>query len=159
MAPAATPLSPAQLDPFVPAFLARFAAPHAAALTAPQLAATGQLLAAAANKRGADLAPFLDGDLPRFWTEVVANGEVALATRVVGVRVWSWVAKGLVVRSDERGYEMVERVLGLMRGGEGRLAREGAAGLGLVVDERDGVLSKENKAVVRVSAGCQEWKR
>ena len=151
IAPAATPLHPCQLEPLVPAFLSRYDAAQSAQITDARLNAAGQLLGAAVNKRGADLADLIDHDLPSLWETVITNEQVALSTRAVGLRLWSWVAKGLVVRSDQRGFDMVEKVLGLMERGPARLAKEGATNLGLIVDERDGVFSKENKAIIRVS--------
>lgn len=58
------------------------------------------------------------------------------------------IAKGLIVRSDQRGYAMIERLLALFQDAE--LAPAAAASLGTIAEEKDGVLSKENAAVIRV---------
>lgn len=94
-----------------------------------------------------------------------------MAQRKLGLRVCTWVsaifpllpgtptdadnvifaqiAKGLVVRSDERGYALVEKILGLFSDAE--LGSSAAAALGVIADDSDRVLSKENFAVIRVS--------
>lgn len=59
------------------------------------------------------------------------------------------IAKGLIVRSDQRGYAMIEHLLALFQDAE--LAPAAAASLGTIAEEKDGVLSKENAAVIRVS--------
>lgn len=53
-----------------------------------------------------------------------------------------------MVRSDQRGYAMVDRLLELFQDPE--LATAAAASLGVIAEEKDGVLSKENSAVIRV---------
>lgn len=59
------------------------------------------------------------------------------------------IAKGLVVRSDERGFSLVERILALFSDAE--LGPDAAAALGVIAEDNDRVLSKENFAVIRVS--------
>jgi hypothetical protein len=59
------------------------------------------------------------------------------------------IAKGLVVRSDERGYALVDKILTLFS--DEVLGSDAAAALGVIAEENDRVLSKENFAVIRVS--------
>ena len=59
------------------------------------------------------------------------------------------VTKGLVVRSDERGYAFVDRILSLFT--DSQLGSDAAAALGIIAEDSNRVLSKENFAVVRVS--------
>lgn len=61
----------------------------------------------------------------------------------------SQIAKGLVVRSDQRGYDMVIKILELFH--DAALGRDAATALGVIAEEGDRVLSKENFAVIRVS--------
>lgn len=59
------------------------------------------------------------------------------------------IAKGLIVRSDQRGYDAVDNILSLMNDPE--LGQDAAAALGVIAEESDRVLSKENFSVIRVS--------
>lgn len=58
------------------------------------------------------------------------------------------IAKGLVVRSDQRGYDAVGKIVDFFH--DPVLGRDAAAALGVVADEGDRVMSKENYAVIRV---------
>ncbi|KAM0786372.1 hypothetical protein ACM66B_001840 [Microbotryomycetes sp. NB124-2] len=112
-----------------------------------QLSATLHLLGSSVNKRADDLSGFLQEDVTRFWEKHVADSSQETMSRVVALKVCAWVAKALVVRSDQRGYDIVSRILGLFN--EGAIAREAAACLGTIADEQDRVLSKENFAVIK----------
>lgn len=68
---------------------------------------------------------------------------------ITSMRCHSQVAKGLVVRSDQRGYDFVLQILDLFR--DPVLSRDAATALGVIAEESDRVLSKENFAVLRVS--------
>lgn len=61
------------------------------------------------------------------------------------------IAKGLITRSDQRGYDAVDQIITLLH--DPLLGRDAAAALGIIGDEEDRVLSKENFAVIRVSGG------
>ncbi|GAA6016857.1 hypothetical protein JCM11491_001829 [Sporobolomyces phaffii] len=96
---------------------------------------------------------FLDDDLQAFWNEnVIADDATSKRTRLAGLRVASWIAKGLVVRSHERGYKMVDALVELMGHADGDLTRHAARELGVIADadDRDRVLSKENFSVIRL---------
>lgn len=58
------------------------------------------------------------------------------------------IAKGLVVRSDQRGYDAVGKIVDFFH--DPVLGGDAAAALGVVADEGDRVISKENYAVIRV---------
>ncbi|GAA5932916.1 hypothetical protein JCM3775_005263 [Rhodotorula graminis] len=113
-----------------------------------QLVAVLHLLANSVNKRAQDVPDFIEQDLPAFFDAHVAPSSSPGVTRRTALRVWIWVAKGLIVRSDARGYAMVERVLALFR--DETLGRTAAASLGAIAEEKDGVLAKDNFAVIRL---------
>ncbi|BGP41533.1 hypothetical protein JCM10450v2_005582 [Rhodotorula kratochvilovae] len=113
-----------------------------------QLAAVVHLLANSVNKRAQDVPEFIDQDLPAFFDAHVASSSSPEPTRRAALRVWTWAAKGLIVRSDQRGYAMVERVLALFH--DPTLGRAAAASLGVIAEEKGGVLGKENFAVIRL---------
>lgn len=54
------------------------------------------------------------------------------------------------MRSDQRGYTMVDQLLDLFHDSE--LGRTAAASLSVIAEDKDRVLSKENFAVIRVSS-------
>lgn len=59
------------------------------------------------------------------------------------------IARGLVVRSDNRGYDWVKRMLSLFP--DDHLGRHAARALGVIGgDDSDELLSKRNHAVVKV---------
>ncbi|GAA5902120.1 hypothetical protein JCM8208_002481 [Rhodotorula glutinis] len=113
-----------------------------------QLVAVLHLLANSVNKRAQDVPDFIEQDLPAFFDAHVAPSSSPDVTRRTALRVWIWVAKGLIVRSDARGYAMVERVLALFH--DETLGRTAAASLGAIAEEKDGVLGKDNFAVIRL---------
>ncbi|GAA5841768.1 hypothetical protein JCM9279_003101 [Rhodotorula babjevae] len=113
-----------------------------------QLVAVLHLLANSVNKRAQDVPDFLEQDLPAFFDAHVAPASSPDVTRRTALRVWIWAAKGLIVRSDARGYAMVERVLALFH--DETLGRTAAASLGAIAEEKDGVLAKDNFAVIRL---------
>lgn len=67
---------------------------------------------------------------------------------MLAIEIWTWIVKGLVVRSDSRGYRLLDRLCGLWdeKGGG---AREVARLTGILVDEADGL---KEFAVVMVSS-------
>ncbi|GAA5990089.1 hypothetical protein JCM10908_005818 [Rhodotorula pacifica] len=113
-----------------------------------QLAATVHLLGSTINKRAQDLADFLDTDVDGFFRSTVSSSSTPTTPRRSALRAYSWIAKGLIVRSDQRGYAMVERILDLFHDSE--LNTAAAASLGVIAEEKDGVLGKENAAVIRL---------
>ncbi|TKA55992.1 hypothetical protein B0A53_01695 [Rhodotorula sp. CCFEE 5036] len=113
-----------------------------------QLAATVHLLGSTVNKRAPDLADFLDSDVESLYRSTIASASAPAAQRRSALRAYSWIAKGLIVRSDQRGYAMIEHLLALFQDAE--LAPAAAASLGTIAEEKDGVLSKENAAVIRL---------
>jgi DNA repair/transcription protein MET18/MMS19 len=59
------------------------------------------------------------------------------------------ITKGLIVRSDQRGYDAALKILELFH--DPVLGRDAATALGVIAEEGDRVLSKENFAVIRLS--------
>lgn len=116
----------------------------------------------------ADVGGFIDEDLPRFFSDEVKDASKPLAARRSALRVYTWVrsetpivqacsktdetrpqiAKGLIVRSDERGYAMVDQLLDLFH--DSKLGRAAATSLSVIAEDKDRVLSKESFAVIRV---------
>lgn len=96
-----------------------------------------------------DAGDFLDRDLKTFWTTRIVDASVHSATRKAALRAWSWITKGLIARSDPRGYDAVTAILGLFL--DPVLGRDSATALGVIADDSDRVLSKENFAILRVS--------
>ncbi|BGP09496.1 hypothetical protein JCM10049v2_005369 [Rhodotorula toruloides] len=113
-----------------------------------QLVAVLHLLSNSVNKRAQDVGEFIDEDLPRFFSESVKDASKPLAMRRSALRVFTWVAKGLIVRSDQRGYTMVDQLLDLFHDSE--LGRTAATSLSVIAEDKDRVLSKENFAVIRL---------
>ncbi|SCV70456.1 BQ2448_1850 [Microbotryum intermedium] len=111
-----------------------------------QQIANVHLLGSLVNKRASELAPFFEKDLTTFWTEQVESAQSP--TRAIALRTWSWIAKGLIVRSEQRGYDMVLKIVGLFD--DEVLGNAAAQALGVIADESDQVLSKENFAVLRL---------
>lgn len=62
----------------------------------------------------------------------------------------AWVSRGLVTRSDQRGFAFAEKLLSLCK--DTNFGFVAARAVGLVAEDKDGLLTKENHAVVRVSA-------
>ncbi|GEM08663.1 DNA repair/transcription protein [Rhodotorula toruloides] len=130
------------------AFLRSFLARSLVSQNEIQLVAVLHLLSNSVNKRVQDVGEFVDEDLPRFYAENVKDGSKPLAVRRSALRVYTWVAKGLIVRSDQRGYPMVDQLLDLFHDSE--LGRTAATSLSAIAEEKDRVLSKENFAVIRL---------
>ena len=57
--------------------------------------------------------------------------------------------RGLVIRSDSRAYEGVSKIVSLFS--DESLSRDAARTMAILSKENDGVLLKENFAVIRVS--------
>ncbi|KAM0750891.1 hypothetical protein T439DRAFT_325940 [Meredithblackwellia eburnea MCA 4105] len=112
-----------------------------------QLVATVNLLGQTVNKRAQDLSEFLTKDVAEYWDSSVVGGKTDRVRRAA-LRSWAWIAKGLVVRSDQRGYDAVEKILQLFH--DPVLGREAASTLGVIADEGDRIMSKENFAVIRL---------
>ncbi|GAA5985268.1 hypothetical protein JCM10908_002594 [Rhodotorula pacifica] len=89
-----------------------------------------------------DLVDFLETDVDRFFRSTVSSSSTPAAQRRSALRAYSWIAKGLIVRSDQRGYAMVERVLDPSHDLE--LYTAAAASLGVTAEGKDGVLGKGN---------------
>ncbi|BGP33480.1 hypothetical protein JCM10296v2_005284 [Rhodotorula toruloides] len=113
-----------------------------------QLVAVLHLLSNSVNKRAQDVGEFIDEDLPGFFSHSVKDASKPLAMRRSALRVYTWVAKGLIVRSDQRGYTMVDQLLDLFHDSE--LGRAAATSLSVIAEDKDRVLSKENFAVIRL---------
>ncbi|GAA6032143.1 hypothetical protein JCM8097_007094 [Rhodosporidiobolus ruineniae] len=114
-----------------------------------QLQACAWGVASLVNKRvGEDgVKGWLDGDAKGWWEEkVVKEGEES--TRRAALRVWIWLTKSLIVRSDPRGYAFVDLLVELFP--DAVLGKHAATGLGVIAEEGDGVLSKEKAAVIRL---------
>lgn len=68
------------------------------------------------------------------------------------IRAWFWLCKGLMVRNSKQGEELFERarVALFSNTASPYVAKEAAKCTGLVAQSDDGILSKENGAVVRL---------
>ncbi|GAA5866345.1 hypothetical protein JCM8547_000746 [Rhodosporidiobolus lusitaniae] len=115
-----------------------------------QLQACAWGLASLVNKRVGEevVGNFVDEEVWKFVEESVKGEKEEEGRRRKALRVWIWLAKALIVRSDQRGYAFVEQMLELFT--DEKLGRAAATGLGLIAEEGDGVLSKEKGAVIRL---------
>ncbi|GAA5981336.1 hypothetical protein JCM11641_005289 [Rhodosporidiobolus odoratus] len=116
-----------------------------------QFQSSAWLLASLVNKRADDeeVKKFLERDVKKFWEEeVVREEEGGAERRTKAVRVWSWVAKALIVRSSPLGYTFVGQLLDLFT--DEKLGRTAATALGIIAEEGDGVLEKSKNAVIRL---------
>ncbi|SGZ26113.1 BQ5605_C024g09837 [Microbotryum silenes-dioicae] len=104
------------------------------------------LLGSLVNKRAPELVPCFEKDLSTIWTDNIEAGPAS--TRAIALHAWSWIAKGLVVRSEQRGYDMVSKIVELFD--DEVLGNAAAQALGVIADESDQVLSKDNFAVLRL---------
>lgn len=97
----------------------------------------------------AGLGTFLGQTFAAHWEAQVVNEERSIDSRQAGLLITAWIAKGLVLRSDERGYGILSNILDLFTGQDDALAEHAARSLRIIADESDRVLSKENFAVIR----------
>ncbi|KDE05608.1 hypothetical protein MVLG_03980 [Microbotryum lychnidis-dioicae p1A1 Lamole] len=104
------------------------------------------LLGSLVNKRAPELVPCFEKDLSTIWTDNIEAGPASI--RAIALHAWSWIAKGLVVRSEQRGYDMVSKIVELFD--DEVLGNAAAQALGVIADESDQVLSKDNFAVLRL---------
>ncbi|GAA5979071.1 hypothetical protein JCM5350_007056 [Sporobolomyces pararoseus] len=102
------------------------------------------------QEEGEVVREWLEGkEVKEFWElEVIANGGGDLERRKKALRVWTWICKALIVRSDSLGYKMVEQLLSLFK--DPQLGRIAAEQLGVIASESDKVLCKENFSVIRL---------
>lgn len=66
------------------------------------------------------------------------------------IQAVAWVSRGLVTRSDQRGFVFAQKLLSLCE--DANFGFVAARAVGIVAEDKDGLLTKENHAVVRVSA-------
>lgn len=121
-----------------------------------------RLLAASVNKHvgepvPADALAVLDA----FWKHEVAKDEAGVregwtldgvSRHNRAIRAWFWLCKALIVRNSAHGQAFFERARGALLANTASpyVAKEAAKCTGLVAHSEDGVLSKENGAVVRL---------
>ncbi|GAA6059776.1 hypothetical protein JCM10212_001984 [Sporobolomyces blumeae] len=116
-----------------------------------QLRSIAHILSSVVNKRIEQAGPvrdFVENDVRKYWQGTVRDPSKSATVRRVGLRVWIWIAKALVVRSDSLGYEMVEDVIDLFSDPD--LGKSAAEQLAVVAEDSDKVLSKDNFSVVRL---------
>lgn len=117
------------------------------------------LLAATVNKYVPEPVPSdVQELLDSLWTTEVHTSEAALSSsspaqlpsrRSRAIQAWFWIAKALVVRNSPRGQEMVEQARESLFV-DPLAGRDAATALGLVAQTDDGILRKENGAVIRL---------
>jgi DNA repair/transcription protein MET18/MMS19 len=106
-------------------------------------------LAAVFNKSIAEpLQPEAAALLDDFWHSCIEQASADPQRRRIALRIWCWIAKALMTRTSAAAEGMLLRILSLFDTPD--LARDAARGLGLIARTDDGVLSKENGAVVRL---------
>ncbi|CAO1627900.1 unnamed protein product [Jaminaea pallidilutea] len=124
--------------------------------TAAQAEAGYSLLASTLNKRLAEPLPAeVSVLLEDFWREEVSISHSSTVggnrRQVRAIRAWFWMAKALLVRNSKSGQGMVDQACETLFHSENRSAgKEAARALGLVAKADDGILTKENGAVVRL---------
>lgn len=122
-----------------------------------------RLLASSVNKYVVESDSNAVRVIDTFWTQEVARGGENASTKTDwtldgvtrhcrAIRAWFWLCKGLMVRNSPAGQDLFER--GRMElfndTTSGYVAKEAARCVGLVAEDDEGVLSKENGAVVRL---------
>lgn len=60
----------------------------------------------------------------------------------------AWLARGLATRSDARGFAYAEQLLELC--GDPTFGSAAGRAIGVVTEDKDGLLVKENHAIIRV---------
>ncbi|GAA6003750.1 hypothetical protein JCM10207_003581 [Rhodosporidiobolus poonsookiae] len=116
-----------------------------------QLQAGVWLVASLVNKREGEegVKGWLEGEGRKgLWEGEVLDGGKGEERRKRALRIWTWLAKALVTRSSPTGYALVEQLLSLFA--DPVLGRAAATGLGVIAEDGDRVLSKENGAVIRL---------
>jgi len=116
------------------------------------LQASLKLLCSTVNRRAEDFEEFFGEQLDKFWgTEIErgGDGDTSARSRKLAMVMWIWIIKGLVVRSDPRGYTMLDRICGLLKKEDSVLGSWIAKRLALIVDPKDDTLSTKNFAVIK----------
>jgi len=116
------------------------------------LQASLKLLSSTVNRRAEDFEEFFGEQLDKFWgTEIErgGDGDTSARSRKLAMVMWIWIIKGLVVRSDPRGYTMLDRICGLLKKEDSVLGSWIAKRLALIVDPKDDTLSTKNFAVIK----------
>ncbi|POW16262.1 hypothetical protein PSTT_01443, partial [Puccinia striiformis] len=113
------------------------------------LQASLRLLCSTVNRRAEDFEEFFGEQLDEFWNSHIEHGGVyQTRSRKLAIEMWVWIVKGLVVRSDPRGYKMLDRICGLLKE-DVQLGGWIAQRLAVVVDQKDETLSPKNFAVIK----------
>ncbi|KAG0142959.1 hypothetical protein CROQUDRAFT_81546 [Cronartium quercuum f. sp. fusiforme G11] len=106
-----------------------------------------RLLCSTVNRRSPDFPKFFGEELETFWNSEIELGPLSQhQPRMLAIEIWAWIAKGLVIRGDQRGYVLLDRLCGLWTE-EGGGGREVAVLVGILVEEAEEVKSF---AVVKV---------
>ncbi|CAO1622601.1 unnamed protein product [Parajaminaea phylloscopi] len=115
------------------------------------------LLATTVNKHAAEPLPSSIEDLlSSFWSEEVVPARGGHDDRRCrAIWAWFWLTKALLVRNSKSGQVLLEKALDHFLTPQGfsedaYAAKDAARALGLVASDDDGVLSKDNGAVVRL---------
>ncbi|KAA1102014.1 hypothetical protein PGT21_035075 [Puccinia graminis f. sp. tritici] len=113
------------------------------------LQASLRLLCSTVNRRAEDFNHFFGEQLDQFWaSEIEASRLTRPRSRKLAIMMWIWIIKGLVVRSDPRGYTMLDRICGLLKE-DGELKGWIAKRLAVVVDHKDETISPKNFTVIK----------
>ncbi|EGG01162.1 uncharacterized protein MELLADRAFT_111212 [Melampsora larici-populina 98AG31] len=105
-----------------------------------------RLLCSTVNRRCNDFPQFFDEELPSFWKSEIEIGPLTQhQPRILAIEIWIWIIKGLIVRGEQRGYDLLDRLIELWneKGGSGK---EVIRFTGLIVDE---VVGSRNFGVVK----------
>ncbi|WAQ85506.1 hypothetical protein PtA15_6A134 [Puccinia triticina] len=113
------------------------------------LQASLRLLCSTVNRRAEDFEGFFGEQLDQFWASEIETGRLTRArSRKLAIVTWIWIVKGLVVRSDPRGYIMLDRLCGLLKE-DNDLGCWIAKRLTIVVDQKDETISPKNFSVIK----------
>ncbi|KAH9823554.1 Dos2-interacting transcription regulator of RNA-Pol-II-domain-containing protein [Melampsora americana] len=106
-----------------------------------------RLLCSTVNRRCNEFPNFFDEELSSFWRSEIEIGPLTQhQPRMIAIEIWIWIIKGLIVRGEKKGYELLDRFTQLWseKGGSGK---EVARLTGMIVDE---VVGSRNFGVVKV---------
>ncbi|MBW0462588.1 hypothetical protein O181_002303 [Austropuccinia psidii MF-1] len=106
-------------------------------------------LCSTVNRRACDFSEFFDEQLNQFWESEIRPGSLTdHRLRFLALDIWIWVIKGLIVRSDNRAYKLLDRVCKLLRE-ETKFGRWVGHRLCIIVEEEDETLSSQNHGIVK----------
>ncbi|KAI0310724.1 ARM repeat-containing protein [Amylostereum chailletii] len=112
-----------------------------------QREAVWHIVASVVNKREQDLALFFTKMLESFWATHIQSSNNNLEARKLGIRVWTWIAKGLVVRNHPQAAVFVDRLFELFD--DESTSWDAARAIGKII-ATNRVLTKSNHAVLKI---------